>query len=92
MDELRLLLVYMKKQEIREEYARNTMSLLLRAARPKLKRPLYSEYVREMDKKKSTDRRTGQEIVNDLIKSIKKRRERRKRANGTIHAGGKADA
>lgn len=78
MDELRLLLVYMKKQEIREEYARNTMSLLLRAALPKLQRPLYSEYVKEMDKKKSADRRTGREIVDDLIARIKKRKERRK--------------
>lgn len=78
MDELRLLLVYMKKQEIREEYARNTMSLLLRAAWPKLQRPLYSEYVKEMDKKKSADRRTGRELVDDLIARIKKRKERRK--------------
>lgn len=91
LEELRYLLGYLKKQELQEEFARNTMSLLLRAVYPKLKRPLYSEFVKETEKKKNTDKRTGREIVDDLIARIKKRKARRKKQSGAIHAGGETE-
>lgn len=77
MTELHYLLRYLKKQEIKEQYARNTLGLMLRALWPKLNRALYSEFVEALEE--PPDTRSGQEVVNDLIAELDRRRAKRQR-------------
>lgn len=72
--ELRYLLKYLRKQEVKQEFAYNTLSLILNAMRPKLKRELYSEFAQKLDgQQKREDERSGMEIVEDLKNMIKNR-------------------
>lgn len=77
MTELRYLLRYLKKQELKEQYARNTFGLMLRALWPKLDRALYSEFVESLEEPPKT--RSGQEIINDLIAVLDRRQAKRQR-------------
>lgn len=79
MQELRYLLRYLRKQEIKQEYANNTFSLILNAMRPDLKRALFSEFVQKLEgQQQAQDTRSGMEIVEDLKTMIKNRVKKRK--------------
>lgn len=49
VQELRYLLRYLRKQEIKQQFANNTMSLILRSLQPGLGRELYSDFADGMD-------------------------------------------
>lgn len=71
--ELLYLLRYLRKQEIKQQYAWNTVCLVLNAMRPELQRVFYSDYAEEIDGQKQNDSRTGQQIVDDLKEKIRSR-------------------
>ena len=64
-----------EKQEQWQEYVADALCAVYKAIRPKSKIPYYSE----VNQKKEDDR-SGQEIVNDIIKR-RRRNKRRKEAN-----------
>lgn len=80
MQELRHLLRYLRKQEIKQEYACNTLSLILNALRPNLKRELFSEFAQKLDEQhhQQQDTRSGMEIIQDLKERIRSMQKRRK--------------
>ena len=77
--ELRNLLKYMKKQELKQQFCGNTLCFLLKAMKPQIQRPFYSEYVEVLDGQAVKDTRTGVEIVEDLKNQLIKRKNRRQK-------------
>lgn len=78
---LRCLLRYLRKEELKRQFAANTSSLILRALCPKMERKLYSEFSSELEENAPTaDTRTGQQIIDDLIAKLGGD------ADGPIHA------
>ena len=65
-----------EKQEQWQEYVADALCAVYKALKPKSKIPYYSE----VNQKKKEDDRSGQEIVNDMIKR-RRRNKRRKEAN-----------
>lgn len=66
------MLRYMKKQELKEQYARNTLGLMLRALWPKLDRALYSEFVESLEgptkeSQKERDERERKQVYDWLM-------------------------
>ena len=64
---LRCLLRYMRKEELKRQFAANTSSLILRALCPKMERKLFSEFAVGLDESAPpADTRTAQQIIDDL--------------------------
>lgn len=80
MAELRCLLRYLRKEELKRQYAANTACLILRALWPKLDREMYSEFAERLDGRQPQDSRTGRQIIEDLRSSLLGRKKRRKEA------------
>lgn len=87
VEELRCLLRYLRKEELKRQFAANTSSLILRALWPQLNRALYSDFAEELDGTKQQDTRTGQQIIDDLIERLTDRKERRA-AHGSVYTRG----
>ena len=80
---LRCLLRYLRKEELKRQFAENTSSMILRALCPKMERKLYSDFASELEEDAPpADTRTGQQIIDDLIAKL------RGDADGSIHAQG----
>lgn len=71
--QLRLLLRYMRREEVKNQYARNTACMILRALWPKLERALYSEFVETLDGRREQDTRTGGQIIEDMIAKLSRK-------------------
>lgn len=64
---LRLMLRYLRMEELKRQFAENTSSLILRALCPNMERKLYSEFACGMDESAPpADTRTAQQIIDDL--------------------------
>lgn len=64
---LRCLLRYLRKEELKRQYAENTNSLILRALCPKMERKLFSEFAVALEESAPpADTRTAQQIIDDL--------------------------
>lgn len=64
---LRLLLLHLRKEELKRQFAANTSSLILRALCPKMERKLFSEFAVGLDESAPpADTRTAQQIIDDL--------------------------
>lgn len=68
--ELSCVLRYLRREELKSQYARNTASLILRAICPKLEREMYSDFVGKVEGRVQEDNRSGREIIDDLIKRL----------------------
>ncbi len=86
--QLRLLLRYMRREEVKRQFEANTACLTLRALWPELKRGLYSEFVEALDGSRTKDTRTGEEIRQDIISNLRRRVKKR----GSVHADGDTEA
>lgn len=85
--QLRLLLRYMRREELKSQYAWNTVCIILRALCPEIRRDLYSEFVETLDGTRTEDTRTGGQILEDMIAKLEGRAEKR----GAVHTVGEAD-
>lgn len=65
----------LQRQEKWQEYVADSLCAIFKALKPKAKIPYYSDFVQN----KKEDSRSGQEIVNDIIKR-RRRNQRRKEA------------
>lgn len=83
--QLRLLLRYMRREELKNQYARNTDCIILRALCPEIRRELYSEFVETLDGTRMKDTRSGEEIRQDIISKLR----RRAKTHGSVHTDGK---
>ena len=84
---LRCLLRYLRKEELKRQFAANTSSLILRALCPKMDRKLFSEFVCELEEDAPpADTRTAKQIIDDLIAKLGGD------ADGSIHAQGHTGA
>ena len=67
---LSMLLVYMRKEEIKQQYRANTLCCILSALRGCAEVPMYSDFADKLDGLRREEEKTGKEIINDLIRSI----------------------
>ncbi len=88
MDELRYLLRYLRREEIKRQYAQNTVCMILRALCPKLDRECYSDFAEELNGNLEKDTRTGGQILEDMIAKL----EGRKTARESVHTGSDTEA
>ena len=64
---LRCLLRYLRKEELKRQFAENTSSLILRALCPKMERKMFSDFADGLEKSAPpADTRTAQQIIDDL--------------------------
>lgn len=64
---LRLLLLHLRKEELKRQFAENTSSLILRALCPKIERKMFSEFSAGLDESAPPeDERTAQQIIDEL--------------------------
>lgn len=82
--QLRLLLRYLRREELKRQYAQNTASIILRALCPEMRRELYSEFVETLDGTRTQDTRTGTQIIEDMIAKLEGRAAKR----GSVHTDG----
>lgn len=85
--QLRLLLRYMRREELKSQYVWNTVCIILRILCPETRRDLYSEFVETLDGTRTEDTRTGGQILEDMIAKLEGRAEKR----GSVHIVGEAD-